>query len=77
MAEASLKINIAKLVWAFDFERKPEERADGSVDSGYEGGLLVRPKRFPIRITPRSEGRVAVIEREFEGLKGFYDKFAA
>ncbi|OJI96603.1 hypothetical protein ASPVEDRAFT_78369 [Aspergillus versicolor CBS 583.65] len=77
MAEASLKINIAKLVWAFDFERDGGQKVDGSVDSGYEGGFLVCPKRFPIRITPRSEARVAVIEREFEGLKGFYDKFAA
>ncbi|KAL4762922.1 cytochrome P450 [Aspergillus foveolatus] len=78
LAEASLKINIAKLVWAFDFERvKGEENVDVSVDTGYEGGFLVCPKKFPIRITPRSEGRAAVIEKEFERLRGFYEKLAA
>ncbi|KAL4768641.1 cytochrome P450 [Aspergillus nidulans var. acristatus] len=78
MAEASLKINIAKLVWAFDFERvKGEENVDVSVETGYEGGFLVCPKKFPIRITPRSEKRAAVIEKEFEGLKGFYEKLSA
>ncbi|KAL4811716.1 cytochrome P450 [Aspergillus spinulosporus] len=78
MAEALLKINIAKLVWAFDFERvKGEETVDISVDTGYEGGFLVCPKKFPIKITPRSEGRVAVIKKEFEGLKGFYEKLAS
>ncbi|KAL3457975.1 cytochrome P450 [Aspergillus heterothallicus] len=78
MAEASLKINIAKMVWAFDFEREEEGgKLDVSVETGYEGGFLVCPKRLPIRIRPRSEARAAVIQKEFEGLKGFYDSLAS
>lgn len=78
MAEASLKINIAKMVWAFDFEREEGMgQLDVSVETGYEGGFLVCPKKFPIRIKPRSEERAEVISREFEGLKGFYDSLAA
>ncbi|KAL4866237.1 cytochrome P450 [Aspergillus spectabilis] len=63
MAETSLKITIAKLVWAFDFEK--EEGAgplDVSMETGYTGRFLGCPKRFPIqsgrgvRSTPRLYG---------------------
>ncbi|KAL4811050.1 cytochrome P450 [Aspergillus unguis] len=75
LAEASLKINIAKLVWAFDIEMD-ESPPDASIETGYEGGFLVCPKRFPVRITPRSELHAAIVKREFEGLKGFFERFA-
>ncbi|KAL4881003.1 cytochrome P450 [Aspergillus karnatakaensis] len=77
MAEASLKINIAKLVWAFNLERDEAAKPDISVETGYEGGFLVCPKKFPIKITPRSEAHAAIIQREFEGLKGFYESLAS
>ncbi|KAL4933416.1 cytochrome P450 [Aspergillus undulatus] len=77
MAEASLKITIAKMVWALDFERDQDKPAlDVSVETGYGGGLLVAPNKFPIKIRPRSEVHVAVIRREFEALKGFYESLA-
>ncbi|KAL4938687.1 hypothetical protein BDV06DRAFT_231598 [Aspergillus oleicola] len=77
MAEASLKINIAKMVWAFDIERDKGKPVDVSVETGYEGGFLVCPKKFPVKITPRGGVYKDVIRREFEGLKGFYEGFAA
>ncbi|KAL4795223.1 cytochrome P450 [Aspergillus venezuelensis] len=79
MAEASLKINIAKMVWAFDIRRDEWQgrQVDVSVETGYEGGFLVSPKRFPARIRPRGEVYEEVIRREFEGLKGFYESLAA
>lgn len=78
MAEVSLKINIAKMVWAFNIERDTAASPpDMSVETGYEGGFLVCPKKFPLKITPRSETHAATIESEFEGIKGFYERFAA
>lgn len=75
MAEASLKINIAKIVWGFTLQ-KEKEGVDGCVETGYEGGFLVCPKRFPMDIKPRSEVHAAVLEREFQELQGFYSQFA-
>ena len=78
MAETSMRINIAKMVWAFHIERDPAvSRPDVSVETGYEGGFLICPKKFPLSMTPRSEAHAAIIQREFEGLKGFYEKLAA
>ncbi|KAJ5781029.1 hypothetical protein N7457_006189 [Penicillium paradoxum] len=78
MAEFSLKINIAKLVWAFNIERDTTAGPpDVSVETGYEGGFLICPKKFPLKITPRSKAHAAVIESEFEGLTRYYEKLAA
>ncbi|KAJ5807982.1 hypothetical protein N7474_009251 [Penicillium riverlandense] len=78
LAEFSLKINIAKMVWAFDIERDTAASPpDMSVETGYEGGFLVCPKKFPLKITPRSESHAATIKSEFEGMEGFYERFAA
>jgi cytochrome P450 len=49
MAETSLKIAMAKMVWALDFEIEEEgggvgRRPDVSVETGYQGGFLVCPK---------------------------------
>ncbi|KAL3496553.1 cytochrome P450 [Aspergillus germanicus] len=75
MAEASLKIAMAKMVWALDFEVGGGEGGgptDVSVETGYHGGFLVCPKKFPIRIRPRSEGHADIIRQEYEGLSAFF-----
>ncbi|KAL4952025.1 cytochrome P450 [Aspergillus filifer] len=79
MAEVSLKINIAKMVWAFDIQRDEGQgkQVDVSVKTGYEGGFLVCPKRFPVKIKPRGKVYEDVIRREFEALEGFYASLAA
>ncbi|KAF4335762.1 oxidoreductase [Fusarium beomiforme] len=48
-------------VWAFDM-RPAAEDIDDSMETGYTGGFLVAPKKFPVRITPRSADREAVIQ---------------
>jgi cytochrome P450 len=80
MAETSLKIAMAKMVWALDFEIGEGEgggRPDVSVETGYDGGFLVCPKKFPVRIRPRSEGHADVIRREYEGLSAFFESLSA
>ncbi|KAL4999787.1 cytochrome P450 [Aspergillus recurvatus] len=77
MAEASIKINIAKIVWGFNLGQVPRNPPDISIETGYSGGFLIHPNKFPIQITPRSEERAAVLRREFEALKGFYESLSA
>ncbi|KAL5044374.1 hypothetical protein BDW71DRAFT_215741 [Aspergillus fruticulosus] len=77
MAESSIKINIAKIVWGFNLEKVPSNPPDISIETGYSGGFVMHPKKFPIQITPRSEERAAVIRMEFEALKGFYESLSA
>lgn len=47
-----------------------------SPHSAYEGGFLIAPKKFPVRIRPRSKERVEVVEKEWEGLRDFYESFS-
>jgi cytochrome P450 len=50
MAERSLKIAMAKIVWALDFGAGEEGgggRPDASVETAYRGGFWICPKRFP------------------------------
>lgn len=76
--EISFKINMAKMVWAFNIEQDMAAGPpDVSVETGYEGGFSVCPKKFPLKMTPGSEAHAAVIQGEFEGLKRFYESLAA
>ncbi|KAF2174241.1 hypothetical protein M409DRAFT_35217 [Zasmidium cellare ATCC 36951] len=75
MAEHSLMINLAKLVWAFNFTAPPNTTIDTSIETGYEGGFLVNPKKFPVDITPRSSAHAEVIEREMKDFTPFLDTF--
>lgn len=77
MAETSLRINIAKMVWAFNIEKDVSASSpDISVDTGYEGGFLICPKKFPLKITPRSDAHATILKAEFEGMKDFYERLA-
>jgi len=75
LAENSLIINMAKLVWAFDISLQEHTIADDSILSGYDGGLLVCPKRFPLILKPRSLEHVAVVDSEMERVQPFLDTF--
>ncbi|KAK9769030.1 putative Cytochrome P450 [Seiridium cardinale] len=75
MAENSLRIAMAKLVWTFDFRTGKSGKVDASPLTAYEGGFAVCPKKFDASITPRSKKRAEVIEREFHELKPFFEQF--
>ncbi|KAK2757989.1 hypothetical protein FQN54_004395 [Arachnomyces sp. PD_36] len=77
LAENSLRMVIAKIAWAFDVEKAPgQDTVDASPHSAYEGGFLIAPKKFPVRIRPRSKDRMEVVEGEWEGLRSFYEGFS-
>ena len=54
---------MSKIVWSFDI-RPGVGIIDDSVDTGYYGGFLIAPKRFPSVITLRSPEHAAVIRKE-------------
>lgn len=51
----------AKLVWAFDV--KPRGKLDLSIETGFQGGLLLASEPFEVDFVPRSElHRQAILE---------------
>lgn len=75
VAERSLFLGIARLLWAFDVEKEVDEQGEPvwpDANELTEGGL-VQPKSFPARIKPRSEERADAVRREWEKVKGVLD----
>lgn len=71
LAERNLFISIAKLLWAFNFEKQVDENGqtvepDMDYGTGYSEGFIVCTNAFPCKVTPRSEKRVDTITREFK-----------
>ncbi|OCL13013.1 cytochrome P450 [Glonium stellatum] len=74
LAENSLIVNMAKLVWAFEI--KPGAgNIDESVDTGYFGGFLIAPKRFPLQLIPRSATHANVIKEECSASLEYLSRF--
>ncbi|KAJ7845283.1 cytochrome P450 [Mycena olivaceomarginata] len=60
LASNSLYLNIARILWGFDLCKARDEK--GKRDRRFNSV----PQPFPISITPRSPGRLAIIERDNE-----------
>lgn len=77
LAENSLRIMIAKVVWAFEIDVEPgkSNSVDDSPLTAYQGGFLIAPNRFPVRIRPRSEKHADVLQREFCDSRPFFERF--
>jgi cytochrome P450 len=73
LAERTLFIAIAKLLWAFEFREKPDKPVDVNPQTGYTSGIVRTPKPFECKILVR--GREGVIEREFEDARSVLEKF--
>ncbi|KPI42002.1 O-methylsterigmatocystin oxido [Cyphellophora attinorum] len=74
LAENSLIVNMAKLVWGFNI--KPEGgRLDDDVATSYHGGFLIAPKEFPLQFIPRSAAHVDVMEKEHRVADGYLQQF--
>ncbi|KAF7336962.1 Cytochrome P450 [Mycena venus] len=68
LASNSIYINIARILWGFNLTKARDENGwEIDVDTfAYTDGFNSVPLPFPISITPRSPGHVAIIEREYE-----------
>ena len=69
LAENSLDIALASILWAFEI-RPPlvngvEAKMDTSDNAYIEGGLIL-PKPFAARFLPRDEGRLRIIQQQWE-----------
>ncbi|KAJ6545012.1 cytochrome P450 [Mycena vulgaris] len=64
----SIYINIARILWGFNLSKaRDEDGRDIDVDTlAYTDGFNSVPLPFPISITPRSAGHLAIIQRENE-----------
>jgi hypothetical protein len=70
LAESSLFITVAKLMWAFEIlpplDGEGREEAVDVGDEAYEDGVNTLPKPFRVRFVPRSEERERVVREEWE-----------
>ncbi|KAJ7621343.1 cytochrome P450 [Roridomyces roridus] len=77
LASNSINLNTMNFIWAFDF--KPALDAAGEpikADlSAYSKGLTSGPIPFECRISPRSQGKIDIIEREFVDATAVFEKF--
>lgn len=83
LAERTIFVITAKLLWAFDFQPKLDAngnrvKLDTSTTGGYADGLTVGPIPFECDIKVRSEQKRAAILREFsEAEREIFPKFQA
>lgn len=80
LAERSLFIAVAKLLWGFDF--RPIRDAQGNyvevnvdAETAYREGLIHGPWDFPCEIKPRSEKRRETIMAEFEAAEDVISEY--
>ncbi|THH03981.1 hypothetical protein EW146_g10300 [Bondarzewia mesenterica] len=69
VANNSLFINIAVMLWAMNIERVTDKNGDVlplDVDGCVEDGLVVRPVPFQCKITPRFPEAASILEQEQE-----------
>ena len=75
VAERSLFLGIARLLWAFDFEKAVDTEGKPiwpDANELTEGGL-VQPKSFPASIKPRSQDKADAVRREWKVMEGLLD----
>lgn len=68
-------LNMAKMVWLFDIRPAGTEPLDVSMNSAFNDGILVAPKKFPVQFVPRSEKHVQVIRDEFEKARDIFARY--
>lgn len=75
IGERSLFLAMSRLLWAFNFDKARDANGSEIVpDAGdLTEGLLVQPKAFPARITPRDAGKVRQLQAEWEKMEELLD----
>ncbi|KAL8383266.1 hypothetical protein RB595_006834 [Gaeumannomyces hyphopodioides] len=74
MAETSVMLSMAKLLWAFDV-RSAGPPLDTDVRTAFTNSILMGPKKFPVVFAVRSEGRAEVIRDEWKRADAFMLRF--
>ncbi|KAF2124375.1 cytochrome P450 [Dothidotthia symphoricarpi CBS 119687] len=76
IAERSLFLAIARLLWAFDFHKARDADGNEMIPDASEltEGILVQPKPFPARIVPRNSDKAASVESEWGKMSDLLDE---
>ncbi|KAG2419536.1 hypothetical protein HFD88_004332 [Aspergillus terreus] len=84
LAENSLDINIAKIIWAFDIRagtdpttgrHLQDEEVNVDVATQWTDGFLIAPKPFPIVMKLRSEKHREALRRELEDARKIFQSY--
>lgn len=77
LAKNSININVARLIWAFNFGPKLDlTTGDSDIDIWkFTKGLLVSPEPFGANITPRSEQIANIIDDEFAAASSDFERY--
>ena len=75
IAERSLFLAMARLLWAFDFSPALDAHGHEIIPDAENltEGMLVLPKPFPAKIVPRSSEKVARIKAEWSNMGSLLD----
>jgi hypothetical protein len=74
IAERSLFLAIARLLWAFNFERVVEGGKEVVPDpTALSQGFLVQPLPFPVKLVPRSQKHAEVLRKEWQTCEELLD----
>ena len=75
IAERSLFLAIARLLWAFEFHPASDGRGGVVMPDADDltEGMLVQPRPFKARIVPRDGGRERVVREEWAKMGGLLD----
>ena len=76
VAERSLFISMARLLWAFKFEKVTDENGKEITPDRYDiiEGVIAQPRPFPVKITPRSATRVEIVQEAWKACQTFLDE---
>lgn len=72
LAERSMWRVTAKLLWAFDLQELLDQPLDVNA---YTSSNLVRPLAYKVRVTPRSEAHMRVLQSELRGALEFLTQY--
>lgn len=75
MAEKSLMLSMAKLLWAFDITPTEKGTLDTSIETAFRNAILTGPKDVGLNFKLRDESKRVVIDREWRKADEFLSKF--
>lgn len=75
LAERNLFIAIAKLLWAFEFQKKPSGVSDVSAETGSSQGFMHCVKDYDALISVRGEKRKGTILRDWQEAQVVFDRY--
>ncbi|KAI5456084.1 cytochrome P450 [Mariannaea sp. PMI_226] len=74
LAENSLMLNMAKLVWLFDITKGSTE-VDSKVETAFTDGFIIAPKKYPVNFVPRSPSRSRITRQELQDCQSVFSRY--